>query len=121
MSMSCRATPHAPRSQGVMPTKTEFVGNMRHNYDSWFKTMQEQNTVLLENNPTMLSLLHAKSRFLVGVTRPKNLQGCVTRAAPSAARRGSVPRDGVAYQARRRRHLPAVTARSLHTLKAGSA
>ena len=54
---------------GVMPTKTEYVGNMRQAYDTWYKTMQEQDAVLAENNPTMVSLLHSKSRFLVGMTR----------------------------------------------------
>merc|ERR1719393_855730 len=48
---------------------------MRANYDSWYKTMMEQDAILTENNPTMVSLLHAKSRKLLGVTRPKNLQG----------------------------------------------
>ena len=36
---------------GVMPTKTEYVSNMRQAYDTWYKTMQEQDAVLAENNP----------------------------------------------------------------------
>ena len=65
---------------GVMQGKTEFVGNMRKNYLEWYATMKEQDRVLTENNPSMvsnpkLSLLHAKPKFLLGRTDPSNLQG----------------------------------------------
>ena len=39
-----------------------------------YKTMKEQNAVLTENNPTMVSMLHGKSYSLLGVTRTKSLQ-----------------------------------------------
>lgn len=59
---------------GVMPPQTQFVGNLRENYDVWFGGMKSQSAVLIENNPMMSSLLAGGSRFLVGVTRPKNIK-----------------------------------------------
>ena len=53
---------------GVMPTKTEYVGNMRQAYDTWYKTMQEQDAVLAENNPTMVSLLQRTAAATLAAT-----------------------------------------------------
>ena len=58
----------------VKPTQTEYVGNMRQSYAEWWAGMQEQWTTLAENNPTMQSMLMARSKSLVGTTRPKNIK-----------------------------------------------
>ena len=50
----------------VEPTQTEFAGNMRVQYDEWYRSMSET-----ERGKRSM---RARSRFLLGVTRPKNLQ-----------------------------------------------
>ena len=50
------------------------MGNFRKQYDIWYSSMDEQDKTLLENNPTQVSLIKNQPRFLLGVTKPKNLQ-----------------------------------------------
>jgi hypothetical protein len=59
---------------GVLPQQTQYVGNMRQSYDEWYQGMKDQWLTLKENNPTMQSMLQARSKHLVKTTRPKNLR-----------------------------------------------
>jgi len=59
---------------GVLPQQTQYVGNMRQSYDEWYQGMKDQWITLKENNPTMQSMLQARSKHLVKTTRPKNLR-----------------------------------------------
>jgi hypothetical protein len=59
---------------GVLPQQTQYVGNMRQSYDEWYQGMVDQWLTLKDNNPTMQSMLQARTNHLVKTTRPKNLR-----------------------------------------------
>lgn len=67
-----------------MPPQTQFVGNLRENYELWYKGMEEQWQTLEENNPTMKKLTGGEwglAHASLALTPPQTSAYSVTAAA----------------------------------------